>query len=110
MFCALAEESLAPLRELADYLREPHTLPAGESGRWFVLDCIRQHLKAGSLPPVDASMIDAFLRALPDEHQLMVLTDLVERWGELGGEAAMLDLLRRVAALSEADTLQPLAA
>jgi MoxR-like ATPase len=110
VFCALAEESLTPLRELPDYLREPHTLPAGESGRWFVLDCIRQHLKAGSLPQVDPAMIDAFLRALPDEHQLMVLTDLVERWGELGGEAAMLGLLRRVAALDDAETAQPLAA
>lgn len=101
MFCALAEESLIPLRELGDYLREPHTLPAGESGRWFVLDCIRQHLKEGRLATVDAATVDRFLRALPDEHQLSVLTDLVDRWGELGADEAMLDLLARVAGLDE---------
>jgi hypothetical protein len=61
MFCALAEESLTPLRELGDYLREPHTLPQGESGRWFVLDCIRQHVKEGRLEAVDAQVVDRFL-------------------------------------------------
>lgn len=103
VFCAIADESVAPLRELGDYLREPATLPEGLSARWFVLDCIRQHLKAGTLPAVEAPVVDRFLRALPDEHQLAVVTDLVERWADLGGEAAMHALLARVAALPSRD-------
>jgi hypothetical protein len=97
MFCALAEESVTPLRDLADYLREPHTLPSGESGRWFVLDCIRQQVREGRLDAIEPEVIDRFLRALPDEHQLAVLTDLVEPWGALGADSAMLELLGRVA-------------
>jgi len=97
MFCALAEESLTPLRELGDYLREPETLPQGESGRWFVLDCMRQHVREGRLEAVEPAVIDRFMRALPDEHQLQVLTDLVDRWAELGAEDAMFELLGRVA-------------
>jgi hypothetical protein len=103
VFCAIADESVAPLRELGDYLREPATLPEGLSARWFVLDCIRQHLKAGTLPAVEAPVVDRFLRTLPDEHQLAVVTDLVERWADLGGEAAMHALLARVAALPSRD-------
>lgn len=99
VFCALADESVAPLRGLADYLREPATLPEGLSARWFVLDCIRQHLKAGTLAPLADGVVDRFLRALPDEHQLAVVTDLVERWADAGGEDAMLALLARVANL-----------
>lgn len=99
VFCAIAEESGTALRELHEYLEQPETLPEGLSARWFVLDCIRQHVKAGTLPAVDGAAIDGFLRALPDEHQLAVVTDLVERWAELGAEAAMHALLGRVAAL-----------
>ena len=101
IFCALADETLTPLRELHDYLREPQTLPEGASARWFVLDCIRQHLKAGTLGPLPPRDVDGFLRALPDEHQLAVVTDLVERWADLGGEEAMLALLSRVAGLAD---------
>jgi len=100
VFCALAEETAAPLRPLGDYLRDPGALPLGESARWFVLDCIRQHLKAGLLEPVDANTADRFLRSLPDEHQLAVVADLVEQWGGLGGDAAMRELLARVAGLT----------
>jgi hypothetical protein len=37
-----------------------------------------------------------FLRSLPTEGQLTLLTDLVEQWGALGADKAMLDLLRTV--------------
>jgi MoxR-like ATPase len=99
VFCALAEETAAPLRPLAEYLHEPALLPAGESARWFVLDCIRQHLKGGLLPPLDAGVAERFLRALPDEHQLAVIADLVARWSELGADEALLALLERVSGL-----------
>lgn len=41
--------------------------------------------------------IDRFLRGLPPENQLTLLGDLVERWGALGADKAMFDLLKRVA-------------
>ena len=99
VFCAIADESVAPLRDLGDYLREPATLPEGLSARWFVLDCIRQHLKAGTLPAFEAPIVDRFLRSLPDEHQLAVIADLVARWSELGADEALLALLERVSGL-----------
>ena len=102
-----AEVELRPHQQLLEVvvqdLREPATLPDGLSARWFVLDCVRQHLKAGTLPAVEAPVVDRFLRALPDEHQLALVTDLVERWAELGAEDAMLALLARVAALPSRD-------
>ena len=36
---------------------------------------------------------------LPPEHQLTLLTDLVEHWGALGADRAMFDLLKKVTAL-----------
>ena len=35
-------------------------------------------------------------RALPPEHQLTLIADLVGEWSELGADPAMLDLLRQV--------------
>jgi len=99
VFCALADESLAPLRDLPDYLREPASRPEGTSARWFVLDCIRQHLRAGRLATIEPSAFDRFLRTLSDEHQLAVITDLVEDWAEAGAEEALFELMNRVAGL-----------
>jgi hypothetical protein len=47
--------------------------------------------------------VDRFLRALPDEHQLTLIAELVEQWGELGADDAMLELLQRVTRLPAAD-------
>ena len=43
-------------------------------------------------------MINRFLRSLSAEHQLILVTDMVETWGALGADRAMYELLRRVAA------------
>ena len=40
--------------------------------------------------------VNRFLRSLPPESQLTLLTDLVEQWGTLGADKAMLDLLKTV--------------
>ena len=48
----------------------------------------------GLKPPV----INRFLRSLSSEHQLTLLSDMVEKWGALGADRAMFDLLRKVAA------------
>ncbi|CAN1561174.1 COG0714 MoxR-like ATPases [Rhabdaerophilaceae bacterium] len=96
VFCALAEDNIGAVQPLETYIREPALLPKGESARWFILDCIRQHVRDGKADQLKPRIINAFLRALSQEHQLILLTDMVEKWGALGAEKAMLALLRKV--------------
>jgi len=98
VFCALAEEEIGAMLPLAQYLQEPERLPQGDSARWFVLDCIRQFVRDGKADGFKPRVINRFLRSLSSEHQLIVLTDMVEKWGSLGADRAMYDLLRKVAA------------
>jgi hypothetical protein len=98
VFCALAEESSGPIQPLVSYLREPGLLPNGASARWFILDCIRQFVRDGRADDLPPRLINRFLRNLSQEHQLILLTGMVEKWGELGAERAMYDLLRKVSA------------
>lgn len=99
VFCALADEAIAPMRPLEDYLKDPTLLPQGEAARWFILNCIRTRVRDGKLSGVTSRSVNRFLRSLPHEHQLNVLTDLVDRWGALGADAAMLALLKKVTSL-----------
>jgi MoxR-like ATPase len=96
MFCALAEELIGPLKPLQDYVKNPRALPAGEAARWFFLNCIRQLVKDDRLRDLPPATVNGFLVSLSDEQQLTLLTGLVERWGALGADQAMFDLLRRV--------------
>jgi hypothetical protein len=99
VFCALAEEAIAPMRPIEDYIEQPGLLPTTEAARWFILNCIRQHVQGGKLRNINARKVNAFLRGLPPESQLTLLTDLVEQWGALGADKAMFELLKKVAAL-----------
>lgn len=96
VFCALAEEAIGAIRPLDDYLRKPELLPRGDSARWFVLDCIRQYVRDGRAAGLKPAVINRFLRSLSSEHQLTLITDMVETWGALGADKAMFDLLRKV--------------
>ena len=96
VFCALAEESIEPMQPIAHYFAHPGSLPRSDTARWFVLNCIRQNLKDDKLQGLDPKAVNRFLRSLPPEHQLTLLTDLVDRWGALGADDAMLDLLTQV--------------
>jgi hypothetical protein len=98
VFCALAEEQIGPVQPLERYFREPKLLPKGESARWFIIDCIRQFVRDGRADGFPPRVVNRFLRSLSAEHQLIALTDMVEVWGRLGAEPAMLQLLRKVAA------------
>jgi MoxR-like ATPase len=97
VFCALAEEAIAPMRPLEDYVEDPALLPHGEAARWFILDCIRRRVRDERLGKVSKRAVNRFLSSLPHEHQLTVLADLVERWGALGADASMLAVLKKVA-------------
>jgi MoxR-like ATPase len=99
VFCALTEEAIGTLHPIEHYFAHPEALPSGDTARWFVLNCIRQHVKGGKLGGIEPEAVNRFLRSLPHEHQLTLLTDLVDRWGALGADDAMLDLLRQVAKL-----------
>lgn len=96
VFCALSEESLGTMTSIESYIEKPDTLPKGETARWFILNCIRQNVQAGRLIDVRPRAVNRFLRSLPPESALTLLTDLVEQWGALGADKAMLELLKTV--------------
>ncbi len=98
VFCSLAEEAIGPVRPLSHYIMKPELLPAADSPRWFILNCIRQFVRDGKAATIKPRVIDRFLRSLSSEHQLTVLTELVEEWGALGADRAMFDLLKKVTA------------
>ena len=87
------------MHPLERYVEQPSVLPKGEVARWFVLNCIRQQVRDGKLKGIARRAIDRFLRSLPRENQLALLTDMFEQWGALGADRAMLDLLKGVAKL-----------
>lgn len=99
VFCALAEELIGPMKPLAYYIENPGALPDGESARWFILNCVRQLVKDDRLRALPHRAVNRFLASLPSEHQLMLLSGLVERWGALGADKAMFDLLKKVTKL-----------
>ena len=97
VFCALAEESMGPVRPIEHYIRNPQDMPKGDSARWFVLDCVRQFVRDGRADDFPPRVVNAFLRSLSTEHQLIAISDMVEKWGALGADKAMFELLRKVA-------------
>ncbi len=99
VFCALAEEQIGTMRPIEDYIIHPDLLPKTDAARWFVLNCIRQHVRDGRLSHIKPRTVNRFLRALLPEQQLTVVSDLVEPWGALGADRAMFDLLKQVTAL-----------
>jgi MoxR-like ATPase len=96
VFCALAEELIGPMKPLEYYIENPAALPTGEAARWFILNCIRQWVKDDRLRDVPARTVNRFLKGLPSEQQMTLLSGLVERWGALGADKAMFDLLKKV--------------
>jgi MoxR-like ATPase len=99
VFCALAEEQIGAMRPIEDYIVRPELLPKTDAARWFILNCIRQHVRDGQLAHLKPRSVNRFLRALQPEQQLTVISDLVEQWGALGADRAMFDLLKKVTAL-----------
>jgi hypothetical protein len=98
VFCALAEEAIGPVQPIERYVREPELLPKGDSARWFILDCVRQFVRDGRADGFGPRVVNRFLRSLTPEHQLLVISDMVEKWGALGADKAMYDLLKKVTA------------
>ena len=99
VYCALAEEAIERMHPLERYIAEPALLPAGDTARWFILSCIRQHVRDGKLEGLKSRTVNRFLKSLPSEHQLTLVADLVGQWSALGADPAMLELLRKVTRL-----------
>ena len=99
VYCALAEEAIGPIRPIDSYVECPELLPDAAATRWFILDCVRQNVRGGKLGHIKPRTINRFLRSLPPENQLTLLTGLVEQWGALGADRAMLEILKKVTSL-----------
>lgn len=99
VFCALAEESIGQMQPIEDYINKPDLLPKTDAARWFVLNCIRQNLRDGKLANLKPRAVNKFLESLPAEARLTVISELVEPWGALGADKAMLKLLKEVTSI-----------
>jgi hypothetical protein len=104
LFCALAEDGLADLHPLPDYLRDPSLLPTQDTALWFVVSRLRRAVAEGTLWPPGTDpdfpgQVNALLAALPQEFRFAVLLDLVPDWAELGASRAMLETLKEVTGL-----------
>ncbi|HEU4535750.1 MAG TPA: AAA family ATPase [Polyangiaceae bacterium] len=96
VFCVMAEHRLDGLRPAVDYVRDPALLPADDAGRWFVLCRVREAAAAGELAALAGETVGAFLMALPREHRFALLVDMVNVWGPLGADEALLASLREL--------------
>jgi hypothetical protein len=104
LFCALAEDGLANLRPLHEYLRDPDLLPEEATAMWFVVSRLRKAVERNELRPPGAGdefpgQVNALLAAMGQEYRFAVLLDLVPQWDELGASETMLDTLKEVSAV-----------
>jgi hypothetical protein len=99
IFCAMAEEGLADVRPIEDYLADPSTLPGSDTARWFVIHRVRSLVKRGELPPTDPVQVEGFLAALPAEFRFALMVDLVDEWARLGASDSMFAALAEVTGL-----------
>jgi hypothetical protein len=121
VFCAMAEEQIDELRPVGWYLVHPSFLPSSDAARWLVLCQIRvlvqrEYVRAcpngwspassaerprpqGELAEIAPETIQHFLLSLPQEHRFALLVDLVDAWGWLGADEALLASLREVTGL-----------
>ena len=74
-------------------------MPASDAASWFVLSRVRQLALRGELACFSRRTINKFMAALPEEHRLALLVDMVPTWAALGAECAMFDALRKVVGL-----------
>jgi hypothetical protein len=101
LFCALAEDGLANLRPLHEYLRNPALLPEQPTAMWFVVSRLRKAVERSELRPANAGdeypgQVNALLAALPEEYRFGAMVDLVPLWTEHGATQAMFDTLMEV--------------
>jgi hypothetical protein len=100
VYCAFAEHNVAPPAPLEAYLNGSAKLPTDDSGRWFVLNWIREELSRryaegdlAELGVMTAGQVNQFLLGLPEEHRFALLVDAVPAWSQLGADESLLQSL-----------------
>jgi len=96
IYCAMAEESIAGLLPLAEYIQNPDKLPTEDTARWFVFCRIRNLVQRGEMSRYPQEQIHRFLMAVPTEHRFALMVDLPKEWGNLGAAEAFRATLREV--------------
>jgi hypothetical protein len=104
VYCALAEHNIATPQPFEAYLNGTAKLPDDDSGRWFVLNWIREELSRRDeedwsspdplrLESVTPEQVNEFLLGLPQEHRFALLVDMVPVWSRLGADESLLQSL-----------------
>ena len=96
IYCAMAEESIANLLPLEEYIRDPAKLPTDDTARWFVFCRIRNLVQRGEMKRYSKDEVHRFLMAVPTEHRFALMVELPKEWGELGAAAAFRTTLKEV--------------
>jgi MoxR-like ATPase len=99
VFCAMAEDSIGDLLPVRDYILEPEKLPSNPSSLWFLLCRVRRMAQDGDLRDLKPVVINRFLSSIPLEQRLTLFVDLVDNWGKLGADPALLAALRELTGL-----------
>ncbi len=94
VFCAVAEDHLNELHPPLHYIQHPELLPLDQTPLWFLLCRVRKLAAGGGLNHVTADELNRFLEAIPLEQRLALFVDMVDTWGRLGADGALLGALR----------------
>ncbi|MFM8273817.1 MAG: ATP-binding protein [Gemmata sp.] len=113
LFCALCDDGLAELRAADEYIENPALLPNSETAMWFVVSRIRQAVGTRALRAPDGEpgafrqKVNAFLRAVGEEHRFALMLDHIEQWAALGANEVMLSTLKGVTGLPAGEDTPP---
>ncbi len=98
LFCTMIEHNLRPADQPAaiDYIRNGLALPEDAALRWLVLDMVRRLIKSNDpeLKTLDPQRVQSFLNGIPLESRFALLIGLVDRWGALGANEALLGSIK----------------
>jgi hypothetical protein len=96
IFCAMAEERIADLLPVQEYIAHPEKLPESETAMWFVLSTIRTQIQLDMLINIPEIQINNFLNALGIEQRIALITGCIDKWAELGAEKSLLKTVREI--------------
>jgi hypothetical protein len=100
VFSELYNHNLWELGEPAGFIRDPGSLPKERVKLWFILDRVRRAVLDRSLAgAVSPDEVNRFLEAVPLEHRMTLMVDLLEGWADLGANPTLLQTLGEVTGL-----------
>ena len=99
IFCAMLDQEIEELPDVDDCIANPDKVPASASAAWFVLQRVRHKVKSHEMNGFKSEQVCNFLRSLKQEYRFAVLVDLVQEWGRLGADEALLESLKEVTGL-----------